>query len=276
METWEAHRQPADETLLQQPAPNLEPDVRSPALLHDAETGELVLITVPFPGNLATYRQALMGWPMDTTVRSGGIRNISRVFGYSARMPLMQRNCCRICQGAQEAPREHSIICSAAGDLAHQLTELNPERAERDRELVRGQVLDDWIVHSDAWWTSGVVNRSSPLPYHRDRNNFDAWSAMVVVRRSVRGGHLHVPEYDVTIDCRDGDVVYFNGNDLMHGVTPMTRTAKTGYRLSAVYYPVRKMKHCLPYQEELARGRASRTAKEDDLVVRQRGTGALR
>lgn len=270
-----SQRLPADEGLLQRPAQPADPTLRSPAMVVDADSGEPALVTVPFPGHLAEYRNALRAWPMETTVRSGGIRNISRVFGYASRNPLMQRNCCRACAGAALAPFEHGVICRAAGVLAARLRAVAPDRAERDAALVQSAVLSDWLVHPDAWWTSGVVNRSSPLPYHRDRNNFDAWSAMVVVRRKLRGGHLHVPEYDLVVDCRDGDVVYFNGSDLIHGVTPMSRMASDGYRFSAVYYPVAKMAKCLPPAEEMARGRAARSAKEDDMVARHLATGAL-
>lgn len=270
-----ATRVAAEPSLLQRGAPSAAPTVRSPALVTDAETGAPVLVTVRFPGDLSAYRWALLSYPMDTTVRAGGIRNISRVFGYTARQPLMQRNSCRACNGASLAPEVHGAICGAADPLADHLETLVPERVAADRALVHAAVHGDWLLGESAWWTSGVVNRTSPLPYHYDKNNFPAWSAMVVIRRAVRGGHLHVPEYDLVVDCRDGDVVYFNGSDLMHGVTPMRRIERSGYRLSAVYYPVAKMAKCASFSEELARGRVARSAKEDDMVARHRESGAL-
>lgn len=264
-----AARQPATETLLREPVPRLAPTVTSPALVTDVETGDVVLVTLPYEASapaLDAYRRALLAYPMESTMRSGGIRNASRVFGYSSRSPLLKRNGCRLCHGASEAPEAHRTIVDASGWLAGRLGGVVPERATKDLNLVRSMVLPEWIMHPDAWWTSGVVNRTSPLPYHRDRNNFAAWSAMVVVRRGVRGGHLHVPEYDMVVECRDGDVVWFNGNDLIHGVTPMTKVLRDGYRISAVYYPVAKMRHCLTYAEEIERGRLSRTAAEDDMM----------
>lgn len=275
VEEFEAHRQPTDESLLYQAVPERAPDVRSPAIVHDATSGRPVIVTVPYPDDLGAYRRAILGYPMDSTVRAGGVRNVSRVFGYSARMPLMQRNCCRLCSGGTDAPEPHGVICQAAGILARRLASAVPDIAAQNRDLVRSRVLPDWILHPDAWWTSGVVNRTSPLPYHRDRNNLKAWSAMVVLRRGVKGGHLHVPEYDLTIECRDGDVVYFGGYELIHGVTPMVRAKSDGYRFSAVYYPVAKMANCLAPAEEMERGRAARSAREDDLLVRQRSTGTL-
>lgn len=270
-----AERRPADDSLLRTGAPDLPADVTAPARVVNANTGETVIIVARYPGDLAAYRRAVLGYPMNTTVRAGGIRNRSRVFGFLARSMLMQRNSCRLCSGGLDAPEPHAAICDAAGALAGQLAALNPERAERDRRLVTAAVLADWLIHPEAWWTSGVVNRSSPLPYHRDGNNFDAWSAMVVLRRGVRGGHLHVPEYGVTLECRDGDVVYFNGNDLLHGVTPLRKVDRSGYRYSVVYYPVAKMAGCLPYAEELERGRTARSAGEDDQLHRQRVKGQL-
>jgi hypothetical protein len=116
----------------------------------------------------------------------------------------------------------------------------------------------------------------SPLPYHYDANNLDAWSAMPVIRRGVRGGHLHVPEYGQVIACRDGDTVYFAGYNLMHGVTPLRRQDTDGYRLSAVYYAVRDLTRCLPPAEEFQQAQQKRVQREEGLLDRQRAAGLLR
>jgi len=269
-----ASRRPADKELLIHGAPPSDPNVHGSTVVRDADTGEAVMVVARFPADrLGAYRQALLGYPKDTTVRAGGIRNVSRTFGFTSRQALMQRNACRSCSGAMQAPNEHAEIVGAAPLLAELLASYLPERAAADRALVEAAVLPDWRMGAGSWWTSGVVNWTSVLPYHYDRNNFPAWSAMTVVRREVRGGYLHVPEYGLTVECRDGDVVFFNGNDLMHGVTPMQRVRPSAYRVSAVYYPVKRMAMCLPPAEELEHGRRARSAREDDLLTRQRAAG---
>lgn len=275
-----ARRRPADESLVRHGAPVLGANVHAPALVRDAETGEAVLLTVPYEGDLGVYRRAALRYTSGrglTVARAGGIRNMARVFGYMGRNPTMRRQGCRTCAGAVEAPDEHAVIAGAASLLAGQLRAVLPERAAADNVLVREHVEPDWLLSADdAPWSSGVVNLTSPMAYHRDGNNFEAWSAMVVVRRRVRGGHLHVPEYDLVVDCRDGDVVFFPGWDLLHGVTPMQRLEPGGYRVSAVYYPVKSMGRCLPWHEELAYGRQSRSQAESDLIERQRTLGTMK
>lgn len=230
--------------------------VRSTTVVRDADTGAPVLVAMRYPGDLGVLRRALLAYPMDTTVRSrAGIRNVSMVFGYVAQARHLQRSSCRACKAAWQAPAEHAVICAASVHMAEELGRIVPEVLAHDVELVCNAVLPDWRLAPEVPWTSGVVNRSSPLPYHRDANNFDAWSVMLVVRRAMRGGYLHVPEYGLLVECRDGDLVAFKGSDLVHGVTPMQPLAKDAYRLSAVYYPVRRMRFCLSPEEELLMGR---------------------
>lgn len=228
---------------------------------------------------IAQLRQALMAFPLHHVVRGAGIRNRAQVFGYLARSAMMQRYACRASVAASAAPKAHAFLCDLAAELASMLRQVLPERWEANHVAALA-VLPDWRLPGGLW-TSGVVNRSSTLPYHRDRNNLtDAWSAMPVIRRGVRGGHLHLPELmvdgePVVLPCRDGDVVFFNGQRYMHGVTPMKYAMKDGYRYSAVYYPVAKMRSCLAAEVELARAQRERTASEDTLVARQRESGYL-
>lgn len=275
METIERHRVGPERALLRRGAPALDPTVAGPVLVVDDATLDPVIAVFPFPGDLARYRHAVMAYPMDTTVRSGGVRNKSRVFGYGARSVIMKRNACRVCAGAMEAPEAHATIEAAADALHDALVEIVPARAAHDREVARARVLGDWMMGERSPWTSGVVNKTSPMPYHYDRNNLPVWSAMVVARRGVRGGHLHVPEYDVVLPCRDGDVVAFPGWDLMHAVTPMTYRGSSPYRFTAVYYGVAAMGDCEGADDELAAGRARRTTGEDNWKERQRALGLL-
>ncbi len=119
----------------------------------------------------------------------------------------------------------------------------------------------------DALWTSGVINQSSALPYHRDGSNFDTWSAMPVVRRGMDGGHLHFPEYGITVNCRDGWALYFNGYAYVHGVTPMKTRSKDGYRYSIVFYAKRGMKDCHTYAVEVGEARARRKDREAGMAT---------
>jgi hypothetical protein len=269
-----AHRLPADRSLLATGAVHHEPTVASPVLVLDADSGEPVMYVAKFPGELSAMRRALLTFPMSTTIRAAGIRNKSAVFGYVGRRVMVKRESCRPCATSAKAPEAHRQIVGAATDLHAHLAEVLPERAAADLAAA-SVVLPDWKLSPSAPWTSGVVNWLSPLPYHYDRNNLDAWSAMPVVRRGVRGGHLHVPEYGLVVACRDGDVVYFAGYDLMHAVTPLRPVDKDGYRVSAVYYSVEDFKACLPMDQEFAAARKRRTERETGLMERQRREGMM-
>lgn len=244
----------------------IEPTLNDEALVIDEDTGEPVLLYARLPltpADGARYRLAVRNVPISTTLRGSGTRNRSRTFGMASRNVILRRESCRAASLAKDAPEVHSTLVGTAVKLADQLQQHYPGRGAHDQEIVN-EVLPEWRMVPGSVWTSGVVNLSSALPYHRDRANFPTWSAMPVFRRGVRGGCLHVPEYDVTIGCRDGFVVYFNGNELVHGVTPMHKETVDAYRYSIVYYSIRGMKDCHAEALEQAAAARRRTAREEN------------
>lgn len=260
-----------DRALLKQGVPALEPNCGSDVVVRDEATGDAMLYVGKFPpAALAAFRCAVREYPADITTRMAGTHNNSRTFGYLARSVVFKRNGCRTCGGAFAGPTAHAAICDAARLLSDLLIAALPERA---MDLERAaEIRPEWRIGGP--WTSGVVNFDSPLPYHCDANNMPCWSAMPVVRRGVRGGHLHVPALDLVIECRDGDVVFFPGYEFIHGVTPL-RMKGDGYRISAVYYTVAQMRLCGSVDEELERGRRLRSERETGLIARQREEGLL-
>jgi hypothetical protein len=153
------------------------------------------------------------------------------------------------------------VLNDMSDTLGGYLKEMLPEVYLKDVEQMEA-VLPEWRMTEDALWTSGVINQSSSLPYHRDGSNFDTWSAMPVVRRGMDGGDLHMPEYGITIACKDGWALWFNGHAYVHGVTPMKSRAEDGYRYSVVFYAKRGMKDCHTYAQEIGEARARRTERE--------------
>lgn len=264
-------------------APELEPNVPDgPVVIYDEQTEEPVIAVARYPtalmGNLrrafTKYRERAATIGSVTVSRTGGSRTDTTSFGYQAMQPLLRRTSCRTCGGAQTAPHAHATMCDAATVLGELLTSLLPRRAEQDANRAGAEIRGEWLL-GDGWWTSGVLNYNSPITYHRDANNMACWSAMVVARRGMRGGHLHVPEYDVVLPCRDGDVLFFPGYDLLHAVTPMRKAQRDAYRMTAVYYTVEKMRRCGAAVEQLSISQERRTRTETDLINRQRADGYL-
>ena len=244
---------------------NHEPNISEAGIYRDSETGEVVLLYMPYPGDTASLRRAILGTGMGTTIRAGGMKNASRTFGMAPRSVALRRESCRPASLSWDNPEAQMILNEAASALAKSLRGILPEIYQQDTEIVE-QVLPEWRMTDDALWTSGVINQASQLPYHRDRANFETWSAMPVIRRGMTGGHLSMPEYGITINCRDGWSLLFNGHRYVHGVTPMQAKAKDSYRYSVVFYALRGMKDCHTYAVEVGEARRNRTKREEAMV----------
>lgn len=268
----------ADE-VVGKPVTELEPNVNEAGIYRDADTGEAILVYAPYPADTIDLRKAVLSTDYSTTLRSSGTRNVSRTFGFARRSVVLQREACSPASLAWDNPEAQITLNKTAAVLGRYLREQLPEVYLHDIEEV-DQVLPEWRMTEDALWTSGVINQSSALPYHRDGANFDTWSAMPVIRRGMDGGHLHMPEYDITINCRDGWALWFNGYAYVHGVTPMKTRAKDGYRYSIVFYAQRGMKDCHTYAVEIGEARKKRQEREsamfndgDEDALRERISG---
>jgi hypothetical protein len=246
----------------------------APLRLVDQETGVVVAMVTALPAARRTaLRTAACTLGMQSVARMGGeMAGGGRTFGWSPRRILNGRESCRPASAARDYPVQHRVLVDLGDWLSRQFMELLPERATTDAELLAGEIRQDWLMAPAALWTSGVVNRSSVLPYHRDAMNFRTWSAMPTLRHGMTGGHLHLPEYGVVFPCRDGEVTWFCGRELVHGVTPMRTTRADAYRYSIVYYALAGMRNCRSHAEEAGAAARRRTDRERKLAedIRQR------
>jgi hypothetical protein len=257
-------KEQADEVVGEKVAAS-EPNVNLAGIYRDVDTGEAILVYAPYPDSTTLLRKAVLDTNYSTTLRASGTRNVSRTFGFTNRSAVLQREACTPTSLAWESPEAQMTLNQTAEVLGDYLREQLPEVFLHDKQEIE-QVLPEWRMTEDALWTSGVINQSSALPYHRDGSNFDTWSAMPVVRRGMEGGHLHMPEYDITINCRDGWALWFNGYAYVHGVTPMSPRAKDGYRYSIVFYAKRGMKDCYTYAVEVGEARKRRQGREEGMT----------
>lgn len=234
----------------------------------DDDTDEPIFACFPMEDEVALLRASVLNIRYGQVTRqSTGSVNKSRTFGMAPRKVFQRRESCRPTSLAFEQPDEHSVLVAFAEKFAKMFKEFAPEIFENDvSNLDNAGLENEWRMTDDALWTSGVVNKSSTLPYHRDGFNFATWSAMPVVRRQMAGGYLHFPEYDFTYEARDGWVSFFPGYKYVHGVTPMTPKTDDAYRYSVVYYALRGMKDCFTYAVESAKAKESRTAREDGMA----------
>jgi hypothetical protein len=237
----------------------------------DGDTQTIIgLITKLDPWWTTALRQAATTVEMDTVARiRGGMGGGGKTFGWQPKRVANGRESCRAAGSSTQFPAQHQTLTHLAAHLSSTFDELLPDRAAADREVLN-QILPEWKMEDDALWTSGVINKTATLPYHRDGMNFPTWSAMPTLRYRMDGGHLHLPEYDIAFPCRDGEVSWFCGKDLVHGVTPMASRAGARmepYRFSIVYYAMSGMKDCRTYAEETTSSAERRTARERKIAA---------
>jgi hypothetical protein len=246
------------------PVDPVDANLTAPTVVVDADTDAPALAYLPLP-DIAVLRRAVLSIHYGATlgqIRTDGIRVASRTFGYGPRRPVYRREGCNATSLANDAPTAHAAVMAYATQLRAVLDEVAPGVVAEGRKEM-GEVTDDWKL-GESEWTSGVINASARLPYHRDAMNFPVWSAMPVLRRNMTGGHLAVPEYGLVLPCRDGWGVFFPGYELVHGVTPMQPTRPGGYRYSLVYYALKGMQNCFEYAVEREYARTRRTEREQE------------
>ena len=193
--------------------------------------------------------------------RTMGLSSVSQTFGYSPRNAL-RRNFCRSAVIAEKYPDAHAIVCDYARVVTKQYISANSTIFRQH------QALTDRLIHPaytlpDSAFTSGIINYNSAMAYHFDTGNFpDVWSCMLVFRKDTTGGHLVVPEYDCGFALPNNSLLMFDGQSLLHGVTPIIKHSIGAFRYSVVYYSLHSMWDCVSPEDELQRIRTVKTAIE--------------
>jgi len=73
---------------------------------------------------------------------------------------------------------------------------------------------------------------------------------------------LICPEFGLKFEISDGSLLIFNGQEILHGVSPIKKMSADAYRYTVVYYTMQQMWKCLPMPEEIKRIRQVKTARE--------------
>jgi hypothetical protein len=252
----DVERRPLDAAAyLGRPAQDTDVDtlITEPTLVRDAEWGEPVLVYLRLPDDFTALVAALRRLRMDRHTRTAGLPTTSRTFGFHPRN-ARRNNWCGQASLATEAPATHALLVEAAAVVRREYRRYSPLRYRRHERLAAG-VRADWLLPGGVF-TGGIVNRDNPLPYHTDTGNFrGVWSGMLGFRRDVHGGVLAVPAYGIGVEVADGSLTLFDGQGLLHGVTPFHWTSTQGYRFTIVYYALAQMGHCESREEEDKRRR---------------------
>lgn len=221
------------------------------------EDGKYLIGMFKIPGGIKEIHSALKKIRFLTNTRTGGMLSTSRIFGFSPRIELRQDYCTRTSLDRQ-FPRESEVIQDFALKLEEFYREFSGKTYEEHREKT-DKVLPDYKMKGTVF-TSGIINKNNPLPYHKDRGNFEnCYSCMIMCRDGILGGKLSCPEYGVKFDIPDGYMIMFDGQKLIHGVTPIVKLKDNAYRYTLVYYSLKGFWKCLTEEEELKRVRNKKT-----------------
>lgn len=193
--------------------------------------------------------------------RTSGLKTKSRIFGYSPREKI-RKDYCSSTGLAYEDPEAHDYICKFGSAVSGYYRRYCPEIFLQHMNMTKEKILEEWVI-KESPFTSGIINKNNPLKYHFDTGNFEqVYSNMIAFKKDCVGGHLSIPEYNIGLEIGNKSLVFFDGQAIMHGVTPFKLTSPDGYRYTIVYYTLKTMWNCDPLNDEVARIKNVKTERE--------------
>lgn len=237
--------------------------VTESVLVYEGDT--LMIAYVELDLDCSDVVDALLRIKYEKNYRSNGLPTTSRIFGFSPRNSL-RNDYCTATSLAKESPQDHAVITDYASKVATYYRNLNPDLYQKHLHDTDEHVIGDYRV-KDSPFTSGIINKNNPLKYHFDSGNFkDVWSCMLVFKQDIGGGYLSVPQYGLGFQLKHNSLFMFDGQSLLHGVTPIKKKNAQSFRYSIVYYSLRQMWNCLPITDELLRIQKKRIEREEKRV----------
>lgn len=157
-------------------------------------------------------------------------------------------------------------------EIAKNLKEHVPDRYANQMTEV-GKTKPEWVVPGTPFSTV-TVNNTYPTGVHTDKGDLDAgFSTIACIRRgNYTGGHLTFPEYRVSLDLQDGDLILMDAHE-WHGNTAIVCACGNvlkslcpdcgAERISCVAYYRTKVAKCGTFDEELSRAAQRRESLAD-------------
>lgn len=199
--------------------------------------------------------------------RLSGIVNSNLTFGTSAPAALRRRWGCQSSGFDRDHGHITEMIVEALG-IGLAMLELHAPLAHKVTVEAATEAIPALWRLRDLPWTSGVINRTSALPYHRDSGNLkETWSAMLGARRDIEGGHLHLADYDVWLGIPHGSVCIFDGQSVLHGVSPIHPVSRRAIRYTIVAYAKAAIRNCCDnHQDEVLRAKKKATESAERIA----------
>lgn len=244
--------------------------IKEDCKLIDKESGQLLGVYLVMPQHSMELLKALLTIRYGKNKRLAGLITHSRIFGYKPREKI-RNDFCTSTQLSRESPIEHEIICSFAKTISKYYKKYCGEIYQEHEEITKSKLLPEWTLEGTPF-SSGIINRNNALHYHFDSGNFKkVYSNMVAFKSNIKGGYLSIPAYGIGLEIANNSLLLFDGQKILHGVTPFKLLSKNAYRLSVVYYSLQQMWKCEPMNAELARIKDVRTELEKKRLMRLKG-----
>jgi len=121
------------------------------------------------------------------------------------------------------------------------IKEIIPEQYEFQKKCIEENVPKEFRLGN--LFTSSISNYNISAPFHRDNANLKNCVNLIITKKQgAKGGNLHVPDYDATMDSADNSMLVYPAWKNVHGVTPIEPLIKGGYRNSLIFYPLKSFK----------------------------------
>lgn len=231
------------------------------------ENGIVKVVYLELDMDSSDIQAALNRINFSTHYRTSGLKTTSEIVGYQPRNTL-RRDYCGITSLATKQRQEHDVIVSYAEKATQHYQQHSPDFYSKHEKEMVGKIRPEYRMKGSVF-TSGIVNKNNPLKYHFDTGNFnEVWSAMFVFKHRVGGGYLALPEYGLGIELKNNSLFMFDGQGLLHGVTPIKKLGHEAYRYSIVFYSLKRMWQCQTITDELIRIRKLKTKREKNRIVK--------
>jgi hypothetical protein len=222
---------------------------------------KLIVYIAKLEKRLPRLVDALKRVKYDTSTRTNGLVTTSKIFGFAPRN-VIRNHPCRAAKFASDQPQEHDLVAQAAYIAEGEYRKHHPEMAERHFEIANTKVRKEYRI-GKTMFTSGIINHNNPLRYHFDTGNFEGVaSAMFAFKDGIDGGYLSVPEVGLGFACKDHSLTIFDGQALLHGVTPITKLKPNSTRFTVVFYSLKQLWNCETNVDEISKLRSRRAAYE--------------
>lgn len=191
-----------------------------------------------------------------TRMRSKPI--LSGTIGYVEKSKAFQY--CRLTAFTNKKVKRWQKLQPLFKTIAAEFAEMVPERYANQMKKVEN-TEPEWIIKGTPF-TTITVNNTYPTGVHTDQGDLDeGFSCLAVCRRgNFAGGRLTFPEYRVSVDLQDGDLLLMDAHE-WHGNTEIVCECGNvldygpcetcgAERISVVCYYRTNMEECGTLQEE--------------------------